>query len=228
MPSQTSVCVFTLLSDGSSDRALIRILEWLVKQIRPSLEFRIVWADLRAHPTPPQKLRERIELAFREFPCDILFIHRDAETKSLAARIHGIERALPSLTNPDGRPAPTVCVVPVRMQEAWFLFDEPAIRRAAGNPRGSVALNMPRVADIEDISDPKKLLYDLLTTARDATGRRKKKFSPRVAVHRLAELIGDYLPLRHLPAFQRPEADLRTMLDRCFSATGTAWYYHGD
>ena len=31
---------------------------------------------------------------------------------------------------------PAICVIPVRMQEAWLLFDEIAIRHAAGNPHG--------------------------------------------------------------------------------------------
>jgi hypothetical protein len=38
---------------------------------------------------------------------------------------------------------PVVCVVPVRMMEAWLLIDEMAIRRVAGNPNGRIPIELP-------------------------------------------------------------------------------------
>ena len=51
-----------------------------------------------------------------------------------------------------------VCVVPVRMQEAWLLIDEAALRRAAGDPNGTQPLAMPDVQRLEELADPKQLI----------------------------------------------------------------------
>ncbi|HUT94205.1 MAG TPA: hypothetical protein VMY37_32390 [Thermoguttaceae bacterium] len=106
---------------------------------------------------------------------------------------------------------PAVPVVPVRMTEAWLLFDEKAIRRAAGNPNGTDPLQVP-VRQAEDIPDPKAVLHEALRTASGLSGRRRQKFNVRDAVHRVGEYIDDFSPLRRLSAFQRLEEDLATVL----------------
>jgi hypothetical protein len=95
------------------------------------------------------------------------------------------------------------------MTEAWFLFDEAAIRQASGNPRGSVSLHLPAFPQIEAEPDPKQVLYDALRNASELHGRRRKKFRPQEAIHRLAELITDYAPLQQLSAFAALEHELR-------------------
>jgi hypothetical protein len=73
----------TLLSDGSSDRALIPILDWLLQHVvTVSALSGTQWAELRFLRTPPQSLAERVRLAVDNYPCDILFVHRDAEAQS--------------------------------------------------------------------------------------------------------------------------------------------------
>ena len=109
-------------------------------------------------------------------------------------------------------PLPAVCIVPVRMMEAWLLFDEQALRHAAGRPSGRLSLGLPRLQHLESLPDPKDRLHRLLIEASGATGRRRKKFPAVERVHRLADLIEDYSPLRALPAFRELEQDLRNVL----------------
>jgi hypothetical protein len=97
------------------------------------------------------------------------------------------------------------------MQEAWFLFDESAIREAAGNPRGRAPLDMPRLDEIESIRDPKRAIHDLLRSASELGRRRKLNLAS--CFHRTAELIEDFTPLRGLTAFQALEAEVEHLLD---------------
>jgi hypothetical protein len=98
------------------------------------------------------------------------------------------------------------------MQEAWLLFNENALRRAAGCPNGSAPLALPPFARIEQEPDPKAILHHLLRAASGLSGRRAKQFRPQVHAHRLAELIDDFSPLRKLPAFQALEEELSAAL----------------
>ena len=124
---------YTLVSDGSSDRALLPILSWLLDAHGVHYPIQADWADLRRLPDPPKNLASRIEKSLELYPCDLLFVHRDAENCTLARRKAEISEILTAMSL--ARP-PAVCVVPVRMLEAWLLFDEAALRRASGNPNG--------------------------------------------------------------------------------------------
>jgi hypothetical protein len=95
------------------------------------------------------------------------------------------------------------------MTEAWLLIDEAALRRAAGNPGGTVALRFPQLRKLEQLSDPKEVLHQLLLEASELRGRRRASFTTNAAVHRLATLIEDYAPLRQLEAFRHFEDLLR-------------------
>jgi hypothetical protein len=198
----------TLLSDGSSDRALLPVLDWLLqcKVTRLSLE-RTQWVDWRNRKFPPQSLEEKIRFAVEYYPSDLLFIHRDAEAQDPESRRAEIGRAMLeariSLS--------PVCVVPVRMTEAWLLLDEMAIREAAGNPGGRVNLNLPSQQHIENTPDPKETLFTALRTASEHTGRRLKSLQVEKIRHRVAERM-DYELLRNLPAFQSLETELETTL----------------
>jgi hypothetical protein len=130
---------FTLLTNGSSDQALIPILRWLLVRNGVTGTIDPSWADLRRLPHPPQGLANRIRIAVDIYPCDLLFVHRDAERMQPELRKSEIRDAIQSLLTP-----PVVCVVPVRMQEAWLLIEEAAIRQAAGNPQGQVPLSCRR------------------------------------------------------------------------------------
>jgi hypothetical protein len=205
-------CRVTLLTDGKGDRALIPPITWLLHEKLPTLPVKIEWADLAGLPRPPAGLAGRIRAALEYYPCDALLVHRDAETERREKRVSEIQEAIAEVS----MTKPHVCVITVRMQEAWMLIDENAIRSAAGNPRGTVSLPMPRLQKLEDLPDPKNMLRELLRRASELTGRRLKKFSASASTHRVAELIDDWRPLRKLRAFCKFEREL----DQALAALG--------
>lgn len=206
---------YTLVADGSSDRSLMPILGWLLRQSCDGLPIQGAFSDLRRLRPPPRSLSDRISRSVELYPCDVLFIHRDAEGASLDERLAEIEESLK-----EARVAqkPVVCVIPVRMTEAWLLIDEAALRRAAGNPNGKQPLNLPSVARLEGLSDPKRVLYGLLRQASGFHGRRLKSLNRKLSGHRVADFIRDFRPLYRLTAFQRLAADVaRTAQERGWS-----------
>lgn len=153
---------------------------------------------------------QRVADACRLYPCDLLFVHRDAELAAHVDRVAEIRKALDAA----GTRIPHVCIVPVRMAEAWLLHDERAIRKAASNPNGRAALQLPAPGRAESEADPKARLREALLSAAEVTGRRRKRLQRDFGVMRLrvAELIEDFSPLRQLPAFQAFERELREVL----------------
>jgi hypothetical protein len=193
---------FTLLCDGSSDSVLIPILKWLVTHCGFDGAINHHWIDgaKLGHKNP---LERRIVQTLELYPCDLLFIHRDAEKEPQEMRRDEIEQAIAASQNDiQQAQAVTVCVVPVRMTEAWLLFDEPAIRRASGNPNGKVSLNLPKSAVWETLADPKRTLHDALRVASQLTGRRLESFQANRRQVQISEYIEDFSPLLTLKAFQ--------------------------
>lgn len=191
---------YTLLSDGPSDKALMPILTWLLRQQISCLPIQPSWADLRRLVRRPRELHGKIQESIHLYPCDLLFIHRDAERESLDNRLSEIRQAVTSACV-NGQVSAIVCVVPVRMTEAWLLFDGDAIRQAAGNPNGKVSLQMPAISVVESLPDPKRVLNKILRTATELRTRRRRRFDVSVAVQRIPEYIEDFSPLRKLSAF---------------------------
>ncbi len=203
---------YTLLSDGSSDRMLMPILDWLLRQHSPEHAVQSEWADLGRLPQPPKMLPERIKKALELYsPCDLLFIHRDAEKECYETRYAQIMEALDGLEKP-----PSVCVIPVRMQEAWLLFDEQAIRKAAGNPNGRIPLYIPPFASLEKLPNPKQVLFDLISESSEFSGVRLKKLKSNL--RRLAYLVSlnidDFSPLRNILAFNNLEKELLELVNQ--------------
>jgi hypothetical protein len=197
---------YTLLSDGSSDRALIPLLTWLIRQHTSDWAIQAQWADLARLPRPPRGLTERIRISLELYPCDLLCVHRDAETAPRETRVGEILSAVKAVYGPAN--APTLCVVPVRMQEAWLLFDERALRRAAGNPNGRQLLDVPVLNRLEALPDPKRNLADLLREASGLRGRRRDRLAVSSRASRVATLIDDFSPLRALSAFSALEEEV--------------------
>jgi hypothetical protein len=203
---------YTLVCDGPTDAALIPILNWLLVNAGISVSFEGVWADLRnysskARRTLPNKIIASIQL----FPCELLFIHRDAERIGYQLRKSEIDRAI-EYTQRRTNILPSICVIPVRMTEAWLLFNESAIRRAAGNPNGTMHLDIPRLSDLEKLPDPKNNLIDIITIASGLPQRRINSLSFPNCIRQIPEYINDFSPLRSLPAFGSLERDIKDII----------------
>jgi hypothetical protein len=137
-----------------------------------------------------------------------LFVHRDAEsdenaienrTKEIRRAEKFVKKTLP----------PIVCVIPIKMIESWLFFNEDASRKVVENPYGKRELSLPRISDIETISEPKARLEKLLTDASFPSRRGKKVNIPPNYCVRVAEMIDDFEPLRGLLAFQELENEIK-------------------
>ena len=107
---------FTLLGEGSSDRALIPILNWTLRQVIVNRAIQALWADLWRLPEKPRALADKIERSVELYPCDLLFVHRDGDDEALQVRVEEINRAA-EVVRAHGVTLPIVCVVPIRTQE---------------------------------------------------------------------------------------------------------------
>ena len=150
-------------------------------------------------------MRQRLRKACEVYPCDVLFVHRDAEKQPYADRLQEISTSL------EGSGIPYIPVIPVRMMEAWLLVDEKAIRIAAGNPNGKDELYLPRIHTLEDLPDPKRLLHEALAKASGLNTGRSSRLRVEQRVHLIPNYIDDYSPLDALPAFQALQEDIRQL-----------------
>lgn len=195
---------YTLVADGTSDRVLLPILTWSLR-IRGVTPVTEQWADFTRIPRQ-RNTEDRLRAVLDLYPCDVLFVHRDAEGQSYASRRAEVASVLRwALVR-------HVPVVPVRMTEAWLLADETAIRSAAGNPNGTDNLNLPEVRRLEDLPDPKKVLHDALTSASGLNARRRARLPVSQRVQLIPRFIDDYSPLNSLPAFQTLQQDISALL----------------
>jgi hypothetical protein len=196
------VLTSALLTDGSSDRALIPLIVRSLQNIAPKFHF----ADIAVAEKIPGALRDRVVRCLNDYPCDLLFVHRDAENQGLEARLHEIETATAQLA------VKPVAVVPVKMTESWLITDESSIRRAVGNPSGNEDLGLPEINRAERV-DAKKVLDSALSTAAFKSARRRKKFRPESYRFRVAEELPSLENLQRLGSYIAFEDRLRMALD---------------
>lgn len=192
----------TLVTDGSSDRLLKPFIELLFDE-HTDLPYQVNCAE--GLPPLADGLKSRIESALEFFPCDFLFVHRDDEGVGVTVRQQEIEDSWP-------KSQPTtalICVIPVRMTEAWLIANEKPIRLAVGNPNGTDELDLPALKDIESCPDPKEILFTALKKATELNARRKARFNPHQFRHRVSELTDDLAPLRMLASFKHLEDQVK-------------------
>jgi hypothetical protein len=207
--------IYGLVADGLSDRCLMPIVEWVLGQSiafqRHSPQLRIAgeFIDPSEFRPPAKTTEARVAMALKHCRCDILFVHRDAEKESLESRTAEIRAAASQ------HASSLVPIVPVRMTEAWLLFDEQAIRRASDNPNGTVPLNLPNLSKVEFLPDPKTVLREAMEAASEKHGRRLKRFRSEFGRRRqrIVEYIDDFSPLRKLSAFESFVHEARHTLD---------------
>lgn len=85
---------FTLVADGSSDRALLPVLVWLLREHFGNIPIQPAFSDLRRLRNPPGQPFERIAKGVELYPCDLLFVHRDAERETMNKRVEEIRESL--------------------------------------------------------------------------------------------------------------------------------------
>jgi hypothetical protein len=141
----------TLVSDGPTDGNLIPIIDWTLRSVAGVELTQGIRAEFWRLPEKPTTLAERLVKAVQLYPCDVLLIHRDAEGDAPSVRYAEIRTAFQQ----SAQPLPAVAIVPIRMLEAWMMFDESAIRHASGNPSGTAKLKLPPLNKAESCSDPK-------------------------------------------------------------------------
>ena len=197
----------TLVSEGTTDANLIPIINWALKQSAGVQLPDGVRAEFWRLPQKPKGMVNKMLKAVEFYPCDVLFVHRDSDTKAPHVRHDEIRIAFAKAKVE----MPVIAVVPVRMLEAWLCFSENAVRQAAGNPQGTVKLNLPSLKRVESRPDPKADLKDALLSASELTGRRRNKFDTSAAFWRLVDCIEDFSPLRALPSFQSFEKSLASL-----------------
>lgn len=202
---------YSLLGEGSSDRALLPVLNWLLRHLCGEIALEPQWVDRFGMNIEEPGLAHRILAALDHYPCDLLFIHRDADNATPERR-RAEARAAFDVVKPQFENVRCVCVVPVRMTETWLLTSESAIRRAAGNPLGTAALDLPRLSQLEAESSPKEVLKSAIRAASELGGRRLKKLNIPRSVHAVAEFTEDFSPLLRLQAFTHLKEELSSAL----------------
>ncbi len=197
-----------LLAEGSSDKCLLPIIRWAIEQIADTeiMDFEF----LENLQSESKRIEDKLKTAkqLMSEACNLLFIHRDGDNAGYAARSEEIAQAW-QLANmpPVIRP---IKIIPLRMTEAWLLINEQSIRRAAGKRQGKTSLNLPTYSQLEQLNDPKSVLFDALRAASEKTGRHAiNLFTARQQV---ADYIEDFSPLRQLQAFRLFEEELRNAI----------------
>lgn len=157
-----------------------------------------------AADVPSGSLGDRVHLALDLCPCDLLFVHRDADGGPVSDRETEIRAAL----NLNGNPT-AILLVPVRMTETWLLVDEMAIRRASGNVSGTLELGLPAHSKLEKQSDPKGMLFSALQKASGLGPQRLRRFDSNQARRQVSGFMEDRSVLRALPSFVHLETQVR-------------------
>jgi len=181
------------------------VLDWSLRQ-RGIARIVPQWADFTRMPRL-RGIEARLTAALDLYPCDVLFVHRDAEAQPPELRREEIAKAL------RGTSVQHVPVVPVRMTEAWLLADEFAIRSAAGNPRGTGTLNLPDLRRLEDVPEPKRVLHDALIAACGLNARRRGLLSVHLRYRLIPNYIDDYSRLSVLSAFRMLQEDIARLIE---------------
>src|SRR5690349_8083657 len=112
---------YALVTDGAFDRVLLHPIDWLLSQQTDS-DFDGEWVDPCMLASKQRGLEHRIAHAITRLGCDLLFVHRDAETQTRLHRCSEISQALDRVVTTGIAFVPSVCIVPVRMTETWLLF----------------------------------------------------------------------------------------------------------
>lgn len=187
-----------VLADGRSDRALLPVCVWAIRHVAPHVD--IIEPEFRVHRGSTRDLEPPTGYG-------VVFVHRDAEAESVEDRHEELGDVCRDRSD-------VVRLVPVRMTEAWLVWDATAIAAAAGNPSVAPGLSVPPPAQVAGLRDPKAVLDELLVAAVGSGARRRKQVRQRAATLRptVAENVKDFAPLLTCDAFATFVDELREAL----------------
>jgi hypothetical protein len=159
------IVTFALLREGTSDDGLVaHIGELIVRAGAPA----VTGSPRDYKGTTAERLSKVLA---EETPVDIVFVHRDADSRDPTPRRLEVSDAVRAT----GCQIPWISVVPIQETEAWLILDEAEIRRVAGKPSGRRPLDLPKVGAVEKTADPKGILRHALVEAGELTGRRRER-----------------------------------------------------
>ncbi|TAG70041.1 MAG: hypothetical protein EAZ26_06445, partial [Runella slithyformis] len=181
---------YLLISDGSSDKCLLPIIDFVLNAHFPNLVFEGQWADYKFLRKPPQSLSEKISSGIDLYEPDWVFVHRDAEAVAnpLKKRSEEIQMAVEAAKYASKNIF--IEIIPIKMMETWLLIDEMAIRKAANNPNGKVKIQLPAIRQLENLSQPKELLFDLL---KQASGLPQGRKLNNLNVFKIRHFVAEYI-----------------------------------
>jgi len=201
---------FIFVCEGTSDKGLIKHLEDLCV-INGADEATGLYPDLNLIGLSGKSVSEKVRTALKLEPnADLIFIHRDSDARDPEPRYQEIHTQILKISS-DLKYVP---VIPVQETEAWLLTDANEIRKIAENPKGTVNLNLPKIAQIERTASPKEILKSAIVTASETSGRRlqliKKRFSNKR--RQLLERLDIYGDINQLKSWQRLKTDIATVI----------------
>lgn len=196
--------VWALSADGGTDRALVPLLTWTIRQLDP--EVQVLSPSFQKHSRGVDDASSLLDSV------QILFVHRDAEGMTYQQRLSEFDLTSGIL----------VPVIPVRMTEAWLLGDATAIANAAQNP--SALVEVVGTSDVENVSNPKAMLEGkLIEASGQTTGRRRKMFQAGLVDRRVdvSNWTDDWNHLLGVPSYRSLVASLRVAYP--YRSSITSW-----
>lgn len=201
---------FVFLAEGSSDGGLVPHLERMCIAAGAH-EVSGVSPDFNRLPSVGRTVQSKLTAALELEPhADLIFVHRDSDSRTSSQRYEEIAEAVRG----SGASQQVVAVVPVQETEAWLLVDEAAIRRAVGNPHGTVDLRLPNPGRVENVASPKEVLEDALVRASEQSGRRLRRLRKGLP-STIRDLLSDLPlegPVARIPSWNRLRGDTRDAL----------------
>ncbi len=172
---------FVLVCEGSSDEALIPHLRALLVDCGATEATGVAPDYSRLPQAISRDLESKIRAALHlEGPADMLFIHRDADSRDPEPRYEEIEKGVTAA----GYTEQWIGIVPVQETEAWLVLNEQAIRRVAGRPHGRTRLSLPTPQRVETVAAPKERLFEAIQNASEKKGRRLRQLKRRLPLLR--------------------------------------------
>lgn len=205
---------FVLVREGPSDDGLAILIRALLGRTGvPG----VIGAARNYQGTTKTKLAQVLA---EEVVPDLIFVHRDSDSRDAAERHDEIASAAIELGCHDK----VVAVVPVQETESWLLTDESAIRTVVGRPKGRTALELPAVRSIESTANPKEILKAACRIACEKSGARLKAASRNLPTYRatLIERLDLDGPINELASWRRFVDDLNAAAERVMSDAAEA------